>query len=80
MRKKISQGVSLGDVWQWQDDFTALWNEVGCRFRRSETRSHAARYVRGLLGRVERKNAWQMAEYLGDASPYAIQHLLDRAS
>jgi SRSO17 transposase len=80
MREKVSQGVSLDDVWQWRDDFTELWNEVGCRFRRCDTRSHAARYVRGLLGRVERKNAWQMAEYLGDASPYAIQHLLDRAS
>jgi SRSO17 transposase len=75
-----SQGISLDDVWQWRDDFTSLWNEIGCRFRRCDTRSHAARYVRGLLGRVERKNAWQMAEYLGDASPYAIQHLLDRAS
>ena len=78
--EKVSQGVSLDDVRQWRDDFTELWNEVGCRFRRCDTRSHAARYVRGLLGRVERKNAWQMAEYLGDASPYAIQHLLDRAS
>jgi len=32
------------------------------------------------LGRVERKNGWQMAEYLGDATPYAIQHLLGRAA
>jgi SRSO17 transposase len=40
---------------------------------------HASRYVRGLLGSLERKNGWQMAEYLGDATPYAMQHLLDRA-
>jgi SRSO17 transposase len=28
---------------------------------------------------IERKNAWQLAEALGEVTPYAIQHLLDRA-
>src|SRR5258708_18434370 len=28
---------------------------------------------------VSRKNAWQVAEEMGEAMPYAIQHLLDRA-
>ncbi len=28
---------------------------------------------------VERKNGWQVAEEVGEATPYAIQHLLDRA-
>ncbi len=27
---------------------------------------------------VERKNGWQVAEELGEATPYAMQHLLDR--
>lgn len=36
-------------------------------------------YVRGLLGPVERKNGWQLAEAAGDATPAAIQHLLGRA-
>jgi SRSO17 transposase len=39
----------------------------------------AKRYVRGLLGRVERKNGWQLAEYLGDATPHAVQRLLGGA-
>jgi SRSO17 transposase len=28
---------------------------------------------------VQRKNGWQIAEEMGEASPYAMQHLLDRA-
>jgi SRSO17 transposase len=28
---------------------------------------------------MERKNGWQVAEGLGEATPYAMQYLLDRA-
>jgi hypothetical protein len=28
---------------------------------------------------VERKNGWQLAEAVGDPTPYALQHLLGRA-
>ncbi|GHO47201.1 hypothetical protein KSX_84710 [Ktedonospora formicarum] len=30
------------------------------------------------MGMAERKNGWQVAEAVGAATPYAIQHLLDR--
>ena len=33
-------------------------------------------YLQGLLGRVERKNGWQLAEYAGDATPDGVQRLL----
>jgi len=36
-------------------------------------------YLRVLLSPVERKNGWQVAEEAGEATPYAMQHLLDRA-
>jgi SRSO17 transposase len=36
--------------------------------------------VQGLLGRIDRKNGWQLAEYLGDKTPHGIHRLLDRAS
>jgi SRSO17 transposase len=49
------------------------------RFARSEARRHAQAYLRGLLSPVERKNGWQLAEVVGDRTPYAIQHLLGRA-
>lgn len=49
------------------------------RFARSEARRRAQAYLRGLLSPVERKNGWQLAEVVGDRTPYAIQHLLGRA-
>ena len=33
-------------------------------------------YLKGLLGSVERKNGWQLAEYAGDATPDGVQRLL----
>jgi SRSO17 transposase len=36
-------------------------------------------YLRGLLSPVERKNGWQIAAVVGDATPYGLQHLLGRA-
>src|SRR5258708_32756151 len=36
-------------------------------------------YMQGLMSPVERKNGWQVAEEVGEATPYAMQHLLDRA-
>ncbi|HEX4205086.1 MAG TPA: IS701 family transposase [Ktedonobacteraceae bacterium] len=35
--------------------------------------------MQGLMSPVERKNGWQVAEEVGQATPYAMQHLLDRA-
>jgi SRSO17 transposase len=37
-------------------------------------------YLQGLLSPVERKNSWQLAEEMGEATPYGVQHLLGRAS
>jgi SRSO17 transposase len=48
-------------------------------FERSEPRQRAMAYLRGLLSPAERKNSWQLAEVSGDATPYALQHLLRRA-
>jgi SRSO17 transposase len=48
-------------------------------FARSEVRERSLAYLQGLLSRWERKNGWQLSEWMGNASPYAVQHLLDRA-
>jgi SRSO17 transposase len=31
------------------------------------------------MSEVSRKNGWQVAEAMGEATPYAVQHVLDRA-
>lgn len=48
-------------------------------FGRAEPRQRAMAYLRGLLSPAERKNSWQVAEVIGDATPYGLQHLLRRA-
>ena len=79
MIAKRNSGVCVGLVKKWGADFEKLWEAVGSCFFRHDLRSRAKGYVHGLLGRVERKNGWQMAEYLGDATPHPVQRLLDRA-
>src|SRR5438445_924976 len=46
---------------------------------RLETRARAKSYIRGLLSPIERKNGWQLAEELGESTPYSIQYFLNRA-
>lgn len=63
----------------WSQSFDQLGERIGKCFSRRDLRQRALRYVRGLLGRVDRKNSWQLAEAIGDGSPHGIQRLLDRA-
>jgi hypothetical protein len=51
---------------------------IGGRFGRAEPRRRAAAYLRGLLAPVERKNGWQLAEAVGDATPDGVQEFLSR--
>jgi len=67
-------------VGQWADAFEAMWEGAGACFFRRDLRENAGSYVRGLLGKVKRKNGWQMAEYMGLPTPDAVQYLLRRAS
>ncbi len=67
------------DVRQWGQQLDAVARRIGARFARSETRDRVRAYLVGLLGPVQRKNAWQLAEQIGDADPYGVQHLLGRS-
>jgi SRSO17 transposase len=42
-------------------------------------RERAKRYLVGLLGRVDRQNGRQLAEYLGETGPHGVQRLLNKA-
>jgi SRSO17 transposase len=71
--------MRLEDLDQWADSFATFHARFGTLFARSETRNQAAKYVRGLLAPVERKNGWQVAEAIGDSTPDRTQRLLYRA-
>jgi SRSO17 transposase len=56
-----------------------VYTRIAPRFRRAEARARARQYLTGLLAPVERKNGWQLAEYLGEAGPQGVQRLLNAA-
>ncbi|MCW5853847.1 MAG: IS701 family transposase [Anaerolineae bacterium] len=66
------------DLDEWADDFEAFHARLAHLFARRESRQQAAKYLRGLLASVERKNSWQLAEVVGDTLPDASQRLLYR--
>jgi len=63
----------------WATALDGLHARIAPRFRRSEARGRARRYLVGLLGPVARKNGWQLAEHLGEAGPQGVQRLLNGA-
>lgn len=63
----------------WNRLFGQLLSRLEPRFGRKDLRLRAEGYLRGLMGRVQRKNSWQLAEAVGDATPHGIQRLLGRA-
>lgn len=60
----------------WAEDFEAFHARFAHLFARSEPREQAGKYMHGLLGAVERKNGWQLAEAVGDDRPDKTQRLL----
>jgi SRSO17 transposase len=63
----------------WSKALGELHRRIGHRFARSEVRERVRRYLLGLLGCVERKNGWQIAEAIGERDPQGVQRLLNSA-
>jgi SRSO17 transposase len=63
----------------WKGELMRAHRRMGDLFARSEVRERSLAYLEGLLSGCERKNGWQVAECVGDASPYGMQYLLGRA-
>ncbi len=74
-----SRELDLLDVQVWNLYWGEIERRIGSIFARSDVRTRAMRYLTGLLSSVERKNSWQLAEIMGDPTPYGFQHLLGRA-
>lgn len=66
-------GVSL----PWFKELGVLKERIGL-FRRAEPRQQAGLFLEGLIGGIERKNGWRLAEYAGDPAPWRMQALLGR--
>jgi SRSO17 transposase len=68
--------MEVEDLEEWSDDFAAFHARFASVFRRREPREQCAKYLRGLLALVKRKNGWQLAEVVGDKAPDRTQRLL----
>ena len=77
----VAQGAVAGSsaIVGWSRALGGLHRRIGHRFARSEARERVKRYLVGLLGRVERKNGWQLAEAIGEKDPQGVQRLLNSA-
>jgi len=71
--------AALDQVELWRSRLDELLVQVGEHVFRREARLRLRDYVKGLLAQVGRKNTWQIAEYVGHATPDGLQHLLARA-
>jgi SRSO17 transposase len=64
--------VLAGGAAAWE----RLHERIAQRFGRAEVRARVRRYLASVLGRVDRKNAWQLAEARGERGPQGGQRLL----
>src|SRR5215208_4113715 len=68
------------EVARAERELEALTARLRPHFRRGAAHRHAGEYVRGLVGPVERKDGWQLAEHVGHRHPRTIQRVLDRSA
>jgi SRSO17 transposase len=75
----MAEDVTVAEVAGWAVGLDEVLERIGPRFARAEPRARAGVYLRGLLSSAERKNGWTLAEQAGDATPDAMQRLLNHA-
>src|ERR1035437_5788487 len=54
----------------WKRELERAHERIGGLFARSEPRARSLAYLQGLLSGCERKNGWQLAEWMGETVPY----------
>ena len=61
-------------------EFNNLISRIAPIFSSEPGVKNAKNYLKGLMGPAERKNGWQLAEYLGEETPYALQQFIYRGN
>ncbi len=59
----------VAEVQDWAAGLEAVHARIAGGFARAEPRARVLAYLRGLLGQLERKNGWTLAEAAGVVSP-----------
>src|SRR3954453_16255244 len=69
----------VAEVQEWAAGLEEVHARIAGAFARAEPRARVLAYLRGLLGQLERKNGWTLAEAAGEVSPDGMQRLLRTA-
>src|SRR3954464_789268 len=69
----------VAEVQNWAAGLEEVHARIAGVFARAEPRARVLAYLRGLLGQLERKNGWTLAEAAGEVSPDGMQRLLRTA-
>ncbi len=69
----------VAEVADWAAGLEEVHRRIAGAFARAEPRARVLAYLRGLLGQLERKNGWTLAEAAGEVSPDGMQRLLRAA-
>src|SRR3954468_14409695 len=69
----------MAEVQDWAAGLEEVHRRIASAFGRAEPRARVLAYLRGLLGQMERKNGWTLAEAAGEVSPDGMQRLLRTA-
>ncbi len=69
----------VAEVADWAAGLEDVPARIAGAFARAEPRARVLAYLRGLLGQLERKNGWTLAEAAGEVAPDGMQRLLRTA-
>src|SRR5919199_2985210 len=69
----------VAEVQDWAAGLEEVHARIAGAFARAEPRARVLTYLPGLLGQLERKNGWTLAEAAGETSPDGLQRLLRTA-
>jgi SRSO17 transposase len=78
-RKEPARDQEQSPLVNGEQELARVHARIAPYFQRAEVRERARHFLEGLLGRVERKNGWQLAEELGESGPQGTQRLLNAA-
>jgi SRSO17 transposase len=63
-----------------EEEFEKVMSRIGKIFYSKLGFANARKYMIGLLGKSERKNGWQLSEYIGESTPYKLQQFISKGS
>jgi hypothetical protein len=66
----------MAEVQDWAAGLEEVHARIAGAFARAEPRVRVLAFLRGLLGQLERKNGWTLAEAAGEVFPDGMQRLL----